>query len=442
MKALKDKFNTAFILLLILFSWTTGTEAIPEIQSWQSTNGGKVLFIETQALPMVDVKLIFAGGSARDGQLPGVALLTNTLLASGAGDWDADEIAEQLDGIGAVLTTDSARDMALVNLRTLSDKDKLQQALAIMQTVISRPQFNPSDLIRDKRRLLAMLQHKQQQPSTVAADAFNELLYGSHPYAHPSEGREQSINAISRDELLAFHRQYYVARNAVLALVGDLSRAEAVAIAEQLLTALPAGEPAPALPEVRIPEAPQLRKISMPITQTHILLGQPVIARGDPDYFPLYVGNHILGGSGFGSRLMDEIREQRGLAYDTRSYFLPMAAAGPFRATVETRNEQADEAHRLLLDAVKRFVAEGPDEEELNHAIQNITGSFPMQVDSNSDLIGYIGMMGFYNYPLDHLQTFTSRIRAVTVEQIRDAFQRRLSPENFVTVIVGGSVSE
>ncbi len=436
------KQATGFLFCALSISIATSSHAIPDVQSWHSSNGGKVLFIETHALPMVDFKLVFAGGSARDGGLPGVALLTNVLLSSGAGDWSANEIAELLDGIGANLNTDSARDMALVELRTLIEEEKLKLAVDILQTVVSEPQFNQSDLERDKRRLLAMLQRKQQQASSVAADAFNELLYGSHPYAHPKEGNAQSIHSISRKDLLAFHRKYYVAKNATLAIVGDLSRLQAEALAEQILSSLSEGDPAPELPKVKDLDAPQLRKIAMPTTQTHILIGQPAIARGDLDYFPLYIGNHILGGSGFGSRLMDEIREKRGLAYDTHSYFLPMAASGPFKASVQTRNEQANEAHRLLEDTINRFIAEGPSDHELNSAIKNITGSFPMLIDSNSDLISYIGMIGFYDYPLDYLQTFETRIRAVSLDQIRDAFKRRLSPANFVTIIVGGSVTE
>lgn len=442
MNIIANRYRVGLLLASILLIGAQGADAVPEIQSWQTENGGKVLFVETHALPMVDIKLVFAGGSARDGDIPGLALFTNALLNSGAGKWNANEIAEQIDGIGARLDTDSARDMALVTLRSLNDRDKLAQALKILRAVVSEPQFNRADIERDRQRLLAVLQHKQQQPESVADDAFNKLLYGSHPYAHPSEGTPESIKRITRDDLLAFHRQYYVAHNAVLAMVGDLSRRQAEAIAEQILGALPAGKVAPPLPDAEVVPRARQQRIAMPITQTHIIIGQPLVARGDEDFFPLYVGNHVLGGSGFGSRLMNEIREQRGLAYDTHSYFVPMAAAGPFRAAVQTRNDQAAEAQRLLKETVERFVMEGPTADELNKAIKNITGSFPLNIDSNSDLIDYLGMIGFYDYPLDHLQTFISRIRAVTAEQIRDVFKRRLQPENFATVIVGGSIEE
>lgn len=428
------------VLLSVIFS--ASVEAVPQIQSWPSSNGGKVLFIETHALPMVDIKLVFAGGSARDGSLPGVALFTNSLLISGAGQWNADEIAERLDSIGAQLNTDSARDMALVNLRSLRENSKFVSALEILQSVVAEPQFNPKDIERDRRRLLTMLQHKQQQPESIAEDAFMQLMYGTHPYAQPPEGTLESVKRLSRNDLLAFHKRYYVARNAVLALVGDLTREEAESIAERILGALREGEKAPELPAVEVPQQPRQRRIDMPITQTHVLIGQPVMARGDRDFFPLYVGNHVLGGSGFGSRLMDEIREQRGLAYDTYSYFLPMSAAGPFEASVKTRNEQVAEAEQLLEEIIARFVETGPTAEEVDKAIKNITGSFPLNIDSNADLVGYLGMIGFYDYPLDYLQTFVDRVRSVTSEQIHDAFQRRLNPKHFVKVVVGGSAEE
>jgi zinc protease len=176
----------------------------------------------------------------------------------------------------------------------------------------------------------------------------------------------------------------------------------------------------------------------MPTAQTHILVGQPGIDRNDPDYFPLYVGNHILGGSGFESRLMDEIREQRGLAYSVYSYFLPMAEAGPFVAGMQTRNEQAATALNLMNENIKRFVEQGPTEEELQKAVQNITGGFPLRIDSNKKLVENLAVLAFYDLPLDYLDTYNARVQAVTIDAIRDAFHRRLDTTRMATVMVGG----
>lgn len=429
-----------FYLMLIMFVAVLTAQsafAVPEIQTWQTKGGAKVLFVETAALPMVDIRVIFSAGAARDENLPGLAMLSNALLSSGAGPWSADQIAEKLDSVGAVMSNESARDMAIVSLRSLTAEDKLNTSLAVFSEVIANPRFNSADIERDRKRVLAALQHKQQSPGSVASDAFYQLIFGQHPYGSPPDGTAKSIAKISRKDIKAFHKQFYVARNAVVAVVGGVSLAQAKDLVEQVLSGLKAGEAAPELPPVVDLGKSEQKSISMPTTQTNILLGQPGIARGDEDYFALYVGNHVLGGGGSESVLMNEIREKRGLAYDTRSYFRPMLARGPFIASVETRNEQAAEALSLLLENIKRFRNEGPTQEELDLAINNITGGFPMNIDSNSDIVGYLGAIGFYKMPLNHLQTFSSKVKAVTVQQVRDAFQRRLDPNKFVIVKVG-----
>lgn len=424
------------IVLLLLFANTS--LAVPDIESWRTENGAQVLFIEAHELPIVDVRVVFSAGAARDGGTPGLAVLANGLLMSGAGGMNADEIALRLESVGAAAGTEALRDMAIVSMRSLSDPDKLGVMLEVMRAVLTQPTFPEADLERERKQLLAALDYRQQQPEEVAEDAFYRLIYGEHPYGSPYQGTPASVSAITRQQITDFYRQYYVARNAVIAVVGNLEESTARSLVDDLTGALPAGEkPAP------IPEVPPLlqdleKRINMPTAQTHILVGQPGIERVDPDYFPLYVGNHILGGSGFESRLMDEIREQRGLAYSVYSYFLPMSEEGPFVAGMQTRNEQAATALNLMNENIKRFVERGPTEEELQKAVWNITGGFPLRIDSNRKLVEQLSVLAFYGLPLDYLDTFNERVRAVTVDAIRDAFRRRVDPELMATVMVGG----
>jgi len=245
------------------------------------------------------------------------------------------------------------------------------------------------------------------------------------------------VEALTVADLRAFHRRHYAGRNAVVALVGDLDRATAEALAERVVGGVPAGAPLPPLPPVPPLKGPQQQHVAYPSSQTHILLGQPGMRRGDPDYFPLYVGNHILGGSGLVSRISKEVREERGLAYSAYSYFIPMAQAGPLQLGAQTRNDRAGEALRVLRDTLERFVTIGPTAEELRASQKNITGGFPLRVDSNSEIAGYLGMIGFYGLPHDYLDTFNKRVEAVTVEEVRDAFRRRIDPQRLVTVTVG-----
>ncbi len=427
----------ALWLLLALPAW-----AMAPIQHWETDNGARVYFVPARELPMVDVRVVFDAGSARDGGHAGLASLTSALLDTGAGGLGADEIAAGLEGVGARLASGALRDMAWVGLRSLADPGLLDPALDLMAKVLAEPDFRPADLARERERMLVALQYAQQKPGEIAERAFYRALYGDHPYASPPDGTPASVKALSRRQVQDFHRRYYVARNAVVAIVGDLDRAGAEAVARRVTAGLPAGEPAPPLPEVPSPALAREEHIPHPSTQTHILMGQPGVARGEDDYFALYVGNYVLGGGGLVSRISEEIREKRGLAYSAYSYFLPMARRGPFQLGLQTRNETAEEALGVLRQTLARFVAEGPTGAELDAARRHITGGYPLRIDSNGKILEYIAMIGFYRLPLDYLETFNARIEAVTREQVMDAFRRRVDPGRMVTVMVGGAAAD
>lgn len=416
----------------------SATQAGPTIQSWETTQGARVLFVQAESLPMVDVRLVFDAGSARDGERSGLASMTAAMLDQGAGDWSADVIAERLEGVGAQLGASVDRDMTTVSLRTLTRQPAMDTAVETFATLVSRPTFAADDLERQRRNRLIALRQDEESPRTVGQKALYRQVFGQHPYGADPSGTAETIGALDRDDLVNFHRQHYVSANALVAIVGALDRAQAEALAERVTRDLPRGERAPPLPAVADLGAPVLDRIAFPSSQTTVLAGQPGMRRGDPDYFVLYVGNHILGGSGLVSLLMDEIREKRGLSYSTYSYFLPMAQPGPFLMGLQTRNDQAEQAREVMLDTLRRFIDEGPSETELSAAKKNITGGFPLRIASNSDIVGYLAMIGFYDLPLDYLDRFTDRIEAVTAEQIKDAFARRLHPDRLAIVMVGG----
>jgi len=415
----------------------------PQIQNWQTSNGARVYFVAASALPMVDVRVVFDAGSARDGQHPGLAHLTNDMLdQGGAGKLDANAIAARFDSLGADFSTSSHRDMAIVKLRSLTDNHLLDPALAMAAQVIQRPDFAGKALVRERKRTLVALRNQQQSLEALTEKTFFHAVYGDHPYGSDPLGTPASVKATDRAALKRFYHRFYVGRNAVVAIVGDVSRADAHKIAERLVGGLPAGKTAPALPPA--PTLSHAVRVTRhhPSTQTHILVGQPGMRRGDPDYFPLYVGNHILGGSGFSSLILQNIRVKHGLAYSAYSYFMPMHVDGPFQMGLQTRTDQADEAYRLLMQTVQKFIADGPTAEELKHAKENITGGFPLRLDSNRNVVEYLAMIGFYKLPLDYLDRFNARVEAVTVKQIKDAFARRVHPERMATVIVGQGVKD
>ena len=417
--------------------------ATPKIDHWTLANGARVYFVESHDLPMVALQAAFDAGSARDpADRHGLAMMANGLLNEGTGELDADAIAAGFEGRGAEFGASNDRDMSVVSLRTLSDRALRDPALALLARLLRAPSFPAPNLERERERALLSLKQAEQSPGDVAAKAFFAQLYGTHPYAAPTDGDEPGLKALTRDDLVAFHQRYYVGRNAVLAIIGDLSRAEARTIAEQVLGGLPAGQAASPLPKVEdlvLHASRAERRIEHPSSQTHILMGEAGMSRNDPDYFPLYVGNYVLGGGGFQSRLTEEIRTKRGLSYSAYSYFHPLREQGPFIIGLQTANHQRGEALAVARQVLAGFIDRGPTEAELTAAKKNLAGGFPLRIDSSRKIAEYLTVIGFYRLPLTYLDDFIARVEAVTVEQVRDAFKRRVHPEHLLTVIVGGA---
>jgi zinc protease len=281
------------------------------------------------------------------------------------------------------------------------------------------------------------LRQREQEPAAIAEDRFMGVLYQDHPYGSPPHGSAKTLGALKRDDLLGHYRHNYCGRNAVIGLVGDLTRPQAASIAEKLVASLPTGSAAPPVPPAPRIEKPIEIHVPYPSSQTHIWVGRAGLARLDPDYFPLYLGNHVLGGGGFISRLYKEVREKRGLSYSAYSYFQPMRVAGPFIAGLQTSFAQADQALAVMRETLTKFVAEGPSATEREASVKNVTGGFPLRIDSNDEIIEYLILIGFYGLPLDFLDTYVDRIRAVSLTDIGAAFKRRMDPAGLVTVTVG-----
>lgn len=408
------------------------------IENWQTSSGADVYFVENHDLPIIDISINFAAGSARDpAEKAGLSAITRHMMTTGAGRLNEEEISNRMADIGAILDGEHDLDRAGFKLRTLSNDRERIQALDIFAKVLQQPDFPEAILKREKTRIIAGLKEAATKPDTISSKTFMKALYGDHPYAFDAE--QETVNAIRRDDLVNFYQTYYGAKNAVIALIGDMSRDQAAAIAEQLATGLPKAQEPPPLPDVRYPEKGVEHRIAHPATQAHIVLGYPGVKRGDPDYFPLYVGNYILGGGGFVSRLTEEVREERGLVYSIYSYFMPMAVKGPFQIGLQTKKEQGDSALKVVHETLDDFMNKGVTEAELRAAKQNIIGGFPLRLDSNAKILDYLAVIGFYKLPLTYLDDFNQQVEKVTTAQIKDAFNRRLKADRMVTVVVGAA---
>lgn len=413
----------------------------PKIEHWETEKGIDVYFVAAPEIPMFDMRIVFAAGSSRDGVTKGLANMTNQLLKEGAGKLTADAFSEQFSATGARMGVGLGRDMAWASLRTLSNSERTAESLALFIDAVTKPRFDDIAVRRLQAQTLVALQHKKQSPGIIATEALYRGLYGDHPYGSPIEGKETTVSATTRADISAFHSQYYVARNAVVAIVGAVSRAQAEAVSDALSEQLAAGEKAKPLSEVISP-APSEEYIDFPSIQSHVRVGVPGMRRGDPDYFPLLVGNHVLGGSSLVSILFREIRSKRGLSYSAYSYFMPMAETGPFIAALQTDRSQQAEAIKILRKTIGQFVAAGPTEDALNSAKKNLIGGFPLRFDSNAKIVEYLAMIGFYELPLDYLDTFTIKVGEVSKGAIKEAFTRRLNVDDSVTIVVGSDDME
>ncbi|MFV3404268.1 M16 family metallopeptidase [Pseudomonas sp. NY15463] len=411
------------------------------IQHWTTAEGARVLFVEAHELPMFDLRLTFAAGSSQDGGSPGLATLTNAMLNEGVAGKDVTAIAEGFEGLGADFGNGSYRDMAVASLRSLSAADKREPALKLFTDVVGKPTFPQDALARIKNQLLAGFEYEKQNPGKIGSKALFAKLYGEHPYAHPSDGTAQSLPGITLEQLRAFHAKAYAAGNTVIALVGDLSRDEAEAIAAQVSAGLPKGQ-ALAKPVQPVEPKPGATHIDFPSKQTHLMLAELGIDRNDPDWAALSLGNQILGGGAFGTRLMSEVREKRGLTYGVYSVFSPMQVRGPFMINLQTRAELSEGTLTLVKDILTDYLKTGPTQQELDDAKRELAGSFPLSNASNSSIVGQLGAIGFYNLPLSWLEDFMQQSQALTVEQVKAAMNKHLAADKLVIVTVGPKVEQ
>ena len=436
---IKRIVTTGFLMASTGMMFTaTSAQAAVNIQQWQTSAGSAVYFVENHDLPILDLSVNFAAGSARDTtEKSGVASITRYLMTLGAAGMTDEVIAKKFADVGAVLGGSFDADRAALSLRTLSSEREQAQALNVFTQILQKPDFPDAVLVREKARIISGLQESATQPESISSKAFMSALYGTHPYSLDDSGEIDTVAAIKRDDLNAFYQQYYGAKGAVIAIIGDVTREQAQKIAESISVGLPASSaPAPIAP-VMAPSQPKEQRIAHPASQSHILLGYTGIKRNDPDLFPLYVGNYILGGGGFVSRLTEEVREKRGLVYSVYSYFMPMTEAGSFQIGLQTKKDQAEAALALVRETLDKFLKNGVTEAELKAAKANIIGGFPMRIDSNKKILDYLSVIGFYKLPLNYLDGYNKRVESVTAAQIKDAFNRRLNTRNFVTVIVG-----
>ena len=408
-----------------------------ETLRWTTKNGAQVVFYQAKEVPMLDISVAFAAGSAYDGEAFGLSALTTHLLNQGSQGLDANHVAEQLAETGAQFDSASSQDLVVLNLKTLTQPEALKEASKLFATIITHPDFPEEAFNQAKRQQLMSITQAEESPDEIANKAFYQILYKKHPYAHPVIGTSDRVNLIKKEQVIDFYRNFFVSSNAVIVLVGAIDKSTAEQLAEQVTHDLPKGLAAADIPPADALSEELDVEIQFPSSQTILRLGQLGITHHDSNYFPLMIGNYIYGGGALVSRLANELREKRGLTYGVYSQFSPMPGKGPFLISLSTKNSQVKTAIDVIRATLASFIQTGPNEQELLAAKQYLTGSFPLSLASNRSIADMLLKMAFYHLPDDYLRTYVARINAVTTEEIKRAFQQVIVPTKLLQISVG-----
>jgi zinc protease len=436
-----------------LVGWLAGLFCIGSVQAgipiehWTLANGAQVFLVQSPGLPMVDVQIDFDAGARRDpagraGLASATALMIGKgLKARGAMPaLDENAVGEAWADGGALFSASASSDRMSFTLRSLTRTEVLDASMRLAARHLADPAFAADIWARERQRWSASLRESLTKPGTVADRAWTPAVFGTHPYGQQTT--PESLTAVSVADMQAFHARHIVPCRAKVSVVGALNRAQVQAWVTELLAALPHTVPCAALPAVpEVQPLTQAKDIDIPFesAQAHVSMGQPGYKRDDPDFFALTVGNYVLGGGGFVSRLTEQVREKRGLSYSVYSYFSPGLHAGPFAIGLQTRPDQARQAVDVARAVLKEFVAKGPTQAELQAAKDNLTGGFALRLDSNRKLLDNLANIAWHQLPLDYLDTWTQKVQALTVQDVSQAFARKVQPERLVTVVVGGA---
>jgi zinc protease len=437
-----QQFFLAFILLLGMLS---SAQAILPIEKLDSVKGAQAYFVQTKALPMVDIEISIDAGDRYDpAAKSGLATVAGELMSYGAkssqGLLTEAQIADEIADLGANLGVSVSGERAIMRIRTLSRKDLRDRAVQLASAMLSAPTYDSKILAREKQRMTTALLESETKPETVLDRRFRKLVYGTYPLGNSPT--VQSIANITALDLQQFHKQFYRGDRMIISIVGDVNQPEATEIVHALLQQISQAGPTIAkLPEFeRSPiEALSEREVNIPFDsqQAHIAMGMTAVTRSNPDYFPLMVGNYVLGGGGFVARLMSEVREKRGLAYSVFSYFSPGKDAGIFQAGLQTKNDQATLALEVMSSTIEQFIANGPTQAELDAAKANLINGYPLRIDNNRKLLDNVSSIAWNNLPLDTMEVWTQQIDAVTLVQVKAAFQKYLAMDRMKIVVLG-----
>ncbi len=433
------------IFLFSLFGLIASAQATLPIEQLESFNGARAYLVQTKSLPMVDIEVSIDAGDRYDpAGKSGLADLVAGLMTYGArgdkGLLSEAQIADEIADLGANIGFSVSGERATLRIRSLSRKDLRDRAVQLAAAMLSAPSYDANIVAREKQRTITSLLEAETKPEYVLERRFKSMVYGNYPLAQSPSVK--SVSAITPADLAQFHKRFYRSDRMIVSIVGDVDQAQAKEIVQNLLKKIPqTGPNIPTLTQLqRSPVEPlSEREVFIPFDsqQAHIAMGMTAVTRNNPDYFPLLVGNYILGGGGFVSRLMSEVREKRGLAYSVFSYFSPGKDAGIFQAGLQTKSDQGALALEVMSQTIANFIANGPTVSELLAAKANLVNGYPLRIDNNRKLLDNVSSIVWNDLPLNTMEIWTQQVEAVTLDQVTAAFQKYLAMDRMKIVVLG-----
>ena len=421
---------TLIALIIALPAW-----AEIKIKEVTSPGGITAWLVQDHSIPFTALELRFRGGTSLDDpDKRGAVYLMSGLIEEGAGDMDARTYARELESLAASFSYRATDDTVSISARFLTENR--DEVIDLLQTTIHEPRFDEDAIDRVRAQVISGLKSDQTDPSDIAGRSFAEMAYGDHPYASDGKGTIESVSSLTRDDIVAAYDNVFAKDRLYVGAVGDITAEELGVLLDELLLDLPAtGKPIPDKAKVTIDGGVSVVDFNTP--QSVALFGQSGIDRDDPDFFAAYILNHILGGGGFESRLMQEVREKRGLTYGVATYLVPKDLASVYLGSVSSANDRIAEAVEVIRQEWARAAAEGVTQKELDDAKTYLTGAYPLRFDGNGQIAGIMVGMQMENLPIDYIATRNDKVNAVTLEDVNRVASELLDPEGLHFTIVG-----
>ncbi len=407
-----------------------------KIQQIKSPGGIDAWLVQEHAVPLIALRFVFEGGSSQNpAGKEGVANFLSAMMDEGAGDLDSHKFQERMEELAFRMSFEDARDGLYGSFETLTTNR--DPSVEMLRLAVNQPRFDADAMERVRRQLLSGLAFAAKNPNRVAGTAWSAQAFPGHPYGLPSDGTPQSIAKITRDDLEGFRKRNFARDNLKVVAVGDITPEQLGALLDRVFGDLPAKAELAPVPQTAPAAKERVQVIPMDVPQSVVQFGSPGIARDDDDFMAAFVLNQILGGGGFASRLTEEVREKRGLAYSVYSYLQPYRRAAIFAGGVATKNEEVGRSLDVIRSELRRMAEDGPTPEEMQNAKDYLTGSFALRFDTNAKIANQLLGFLFEGYGIDYIDKRNALVNAVTLADVKRVAQRLLKADELIVTVVG-----